>query len=141
VLPLFIILTSTIITKFLENSFAQYIIPQHGDDEAEVLVQAGYATSPQEAQNSLKNYKLRRLLDETSDFVERYISVVTVAFGFILHAKYCYAVLTLKLFWELVWKNFLHYSTTTPSRSHLIEKTMYQMKTASRKSIAATCNR
>ncbi|KAI8575944.1 hypothetical protein K450DRAFT_259067 [Umbelopsis ramanniana AG] len=52
------------------NSFAQYIIPQNADDEAEVLVQAGYATSPQEAEKSLKNYKLRRLLDETSDFVE-----------------------------------------------------------------------
>ncbi|KAG2185393.1 hypothetical protein INT44_002184 [Umbelopsis vinacea] len=52
------------------HNFAQYIIPQNADDEAEVLVQAGYATSPQEAQKSLKNYKLRRLLDETSDFAE-----------------------------------------------------------------------
>ncbi|KAH8553101.1 Peroxin-3 [Umbelopsis sp. PMI_123] len=52
------------------HSFAQYIMPQNGDDEAEVLVQAGYASSKQEARESLKNYKLRRLLDETTDFIE-----------------------------------------------------------------------
>jgi hypothetical protein len=46
-------------------------MPQNGDDEAEVLVQAGYASSKQEARESLKNYKLRRLLDETTDFIER----------------------------------------------------------------------
>ncbi|CAO3694399.1 unnamed protein product [Umbelopsis ramanniana] len=54
------------------HNFAQYIVPQNGDDEAEVLVQAGYASSTQEAEKSLKNYKLRRLLDETSDFVESF---------------------------------------------------------------------
>ncbi|KAM3579084.1 peroxin [Umbelopsis sp. WA50703] len=45
-------------------------MPQNSDDEVEVLVQAGYATSTDAAIDALKNQKLRRLLDETSDFVE-----------------------------------------------------------------------
>jgi hypothetical protein len=48
-------------------------MPQNSDDEVEVLVQAGYATSTDAAIDALKNQKLRRLLDETSDFVERYL--------------------------------------------------------------------
>lgn len=46
-------------------------MPQNNDDEVEVLVQAGYSTSTDAATDALKNQKLRRLLDETSDFVER----------------------------------------------------------------------
>jgi len=62
------------------HSFATYIMPQNREDEAEVLVRAGYATSKKDALQGLKNPKLRRLLDETSDFIESVIS---------------------KLFWEL----------------------------------------
>ncbi|KAJ2964361.1 hypothetical protein NQZ79_g704 [Umbelopsis isabellina] len=52
------------------HNFSPYIIPQNNDDEVEVLVQAGYSTSTDAAVDALKNQKLRRLLDETSDFVE-----------------------------------------------------------------------
>jgi hypothetical protein len=54
------------------DSFAKYLMPQNEEDEAEVLVQAGYAGSKEDALEGLKNHKLRRLLDETSDFIERY---------------------------------------------------------------------